>query len=125
LDIVLYGTPDFSGEAFFDDVRLEKVGAAPLAADIEGPSVLGFKQPGTYVADVRFGSGNYTYQWYQQEEGSLEWYPLGTAGSQRVRMIDRSFTLKVEARDSQTGQRAVAEFDVAYGGSGKYPAPIE
>jgi hypothetical protein len=115
LDVVLYGTPDFSGEAFFRDVLLEKVGPASIAADIEGPSFLGFKELGTYSADVRFGSGNYPYQWYQQEDGSLEWYPLGTGRIQNARMIDRDFTLKVEIQDNQTGQVVFATIHVEYG----------
>jgi hypothetical protein len=87
LDIVLYGTPDFSGEAFFDDVRLENVGLAPMGASIEGPETLGFKQLGTYVADVQHGSGNYSYQWYQLLDRSTIWSPLGTGRIQSVRML--------------------------------------
>jgi len=112
LDIVLYGTPDFSGEAFLDDVYLEKAGPAPLEASIEGPETLAFKQLGTYVADVQHGSGNYSYQWYQLLDRSTIWSPLGTGKIQSVRMLLRDFTLKVEILDKQTGQKGLATIHV-------------
>jgi hypothetical protein len=123
LDVVLYGTPDFSGEAYFDNLLLEKIGFAPLRLEVEGPSVLGFKEVGTYVADVRAGSGNYHYQWLQQLAGSTAWYSLGTEKTQTVRMIDSSFTLRVDIDDNQTGQEASKTRFVEYGGAGNTLQP--
>ncbi len=121
LDIALYATPDFSGEAFFDNLVLEKVGIAPLVTSIEGPSALGFKEVGAYVVDVAAGSGDYRYQWHQQLDGSTEWVPLGTEKSQSVTMLDRSFTLRVDIHDNRTGQKASATMHIEYGeAKGKY-----
>ena len=118
LDIVLYGSPDFSGEAFFDNLVLEKVGMAPLVTSIEGPPILGFKEAGAYVANVVAGSGDYRYQWNQQSDGSAQWYPLGTGKTQTVRMLDRGFTLRVDIHDNRTGQEASAKVHVENGEGG-------
>jgi hypothetical protein len=112
LDVVLYGTPDFSGEAFFDNLVLEKMGPTPLLIDIEGPSVLGFKEVGDYVAKVSAGSGDYGYQWNQRMDGGSAWYALGRERTQRVTMIDVGFILKVDIHDNRTGQNASATLHV-------------
>jgi hypothetical protein len=117
LDIVLYATPDFSGEAFFDNVVLEKMGPTPLITDIEGPSALDFKEVGTYVANVSAGSGDYGYQWSQKMDGSPSWYALGREKTQRVSMIDMGFTLKVDIHDNRTGLNASATQHVEFGES--------
>jgi hypothetical protein len=83
-----------------------------MGASIEGPETLGFKQLGTYVADVQHGSGNYSYQWYQLLDRSTIWSPLVTGRIQSVRMLLRDFTLKVEILDKQTGQKGVATIHV-------------
>lgn len=118
LDIVLYGGPDFSGEAYFDRVVLEKVGLAPLELTIEGPSVLGFKEVGTFFAEVYAGSGDYRYQWYKKLERSTEWDSLGTGKTQIVRMVGQGFTLRVDIHDNNTKQNASATFPVKYGEKG-------
>jgi hypothetical protein len=116
LDIVLYGTKDFSGRGYFDELVLEKVGPVPLEVSIRGPSHLGYKELGTYAADVFRGSGDYRYQWYKKMEGSDHWYPLGTGQAQGQSMLNRGFTLKVDVRDALTGAEGSATKHVEYGG---------
>jgi hypothetical protein len=86
-DMVLYGSTDFSGSAYFDDLRLEKVGVIPLEVIILGPSSLAFKKTGTYTAEVASGSGDYRYQWYKKMDGKDSWTPLSTQQAQAVSMI--------------------------------------
>jgi hypothetical protein len=82
MDIVLYGSTDFSGDAYFDNVVLEKVGVAPLEVTILGPSILEYKKLGTYTANVSRGLGSSSYQWYLKMDGSNNWYPLGKQRTQ-------------------------------------------
>jgi hypothetical protein len=112
LDIVLYGDPGFSGEAFFDNLALEKIGLAPLITAIEGPSELAYKGFGTYVANVSAGSGDYGYQWSQKLDRRSSWYVLGTEKTQQATMLDIGFTLKVDIHDNRTGQNASATLHV-------------
>jgi hypothetical protein len=108
MDIVLYGSTDFSGDAYFDNVVLEKVGVAPLEVTTLGPSSLGYKKLGTYTANVSRGSGNYRYQWYMRDDGRSEWDPLGTQQTQSRSMLKWGFTLRVDVHDNNTGQEASA-----------------
>ena len=62
MDICLFGGTDFAGDLYFDGLALQKVGPAPLDANLLGPSSLGYKEHGTYTADVSRGSGDFTYQ---------------------------------------------------------------
>jgi hypothetical protein len=114
-DIVLYGSTDFSGYAYFDDLRLEKVGGIPLEVSISGPSSLGFKKTGSYTAKAVSGSGNYRYQWYKKMDGNSSWIPLGTQQTQAMTMLYTGFTLKVDIHDNRTGKEASATKHVDYG----------
>jgi hypothetical protein len=114
-DIVLYGSTDFSGYAYFDNVVLEKVGVVPLGVSILGPSGLGYKKTGTYRAEVVSGSGDYRYQWYKKMDGNDHWAPLGAQQAQIVTMFNTGFTLRVDVRDNQTGQDAFGTIYVEYG----------
>ena len=116
MDIVLYGTKDFSGIAYFDELVLEKVGPVPLDVTILGPSSLGYKEIGTYTGDVSRGSGDCSYQWYMQYDGSSAWYPLGTQQTQRRSMLTRGFTLAVDVTDTVTGAEGSATKHVEYEG---------
>jgi hypothetical protein len=114
LDIVLYGDPEFSGEAFFDNLALEKIGLTPLIVAIEGPSELVYKGVGTYVANVSAGSGDYGYQWSQKLDSRSSWYILGREKTQKATMLDIGFTLRVDIHDNRTGQNASATLQVRY-----------
>jgi hypothetical protein len=113
-DIVLYGSTDFSGYAYFDNLVLEKVGVVPLGVSILGPSSLGFKKMGTYTAEAVSGSGDYRYQWYKKMDGNDYWAHLGTQQTQAVTMINTGFTLRVDVHDSRTGQGASGTKYVEY-----------
>jgi len=113
-DIVLYGSTDFSGYAYFDNLVLEKVGVVPLGVSILGPSALGYKKTGTYRAEVVSGSGDYRYQWYKKMDGNDHWASLGTQQTQAVTMINTGFTLKVDVHDNRTGQEGTATKHVEY-----------
>ncbi|HPC36991.1 MAG TPA: FlgD immunoglobulin-like domain containing protein [Candidatus Marinimicrobia bacterium] len=71
------------------DVPLE------LYATISGLSYLGYKENGTFTANVSGGSGSISYQWYKKYEGSSTWQALGTFQSQVIKMVTTSFTVKV------------------------------
>lgn len=114
-DIVLYGSTDFSGSAYLDNLVLEKVGVHPLGVSILGPSSLGFKKMGTYTAEVVSGSGNYRYQWYKKMDGSDYWISLGTQQTQAMTMLYTGFTLKVDVHDNVTGKEASATKHVDFG----------
>jgi len=114
MDIVLYGTRDFAGRAYFDELALEKVGPVPLGVSIRGPSHLDYKELGTYTADVSRGSGDYRYQWYKKTDGSDHWYSLGTGQTQGQSMLNRGFTLRVDVDDASTGAEGSATKDVEY-----------
>ena len=70
MDMVLFGSTAFSGKAYFDGLVLDRVGPVPLEVSMLGPSWLGYKEHGTYTADVSRGSGDYNYQWYKEMDGS-------------------------------------------------------
>jgi len=116
LDIVLYGSTDFSGKAYFDNVVLEKVWP-PLEAEILGPSQLGYKQSATYSAEVSGGSGKYLYEWAQENDGSTNWIILGRQKTQMVTMFNKSFTLKVKVSDSISKKETSATLRVINSGS--------
>ncbi|MCX5914193.1 MAG: hypothetical protein NTV04_19945, partial [Deltaproteobacteria bacterium] len=103
LDIMLYGSTDFSGTAYFDKVVLEKVWP-PLEAEIFGPSQLDYKKTATYTAGVLGGSGQYLYEWAQKLDGSSNWIVLGRQKTQIITMFNKSFTLKVKVSDSISGK---------------------
>jgi hypothetical protein len=105
LDIVLFGSMDFSGKAYFSGLVLEKVWP-PLEVTIHGPSSLGYKKAGTYTANVSKGSGDYRYQWYKKMDGNDHWARLGTQQTQVVTMINKGFTLRVDVHDNITEQNA-------------------
>jgi len=74
------------------DIPLEP---ASLNVSIFGPSFLGYKESGTFTANVSGGSGTIYYQWYRKNEGSSYWQTLGTSQSQLATMLSTSFTMKV------------------------------
>jgi hypothetical protein len=108
MDILLYGTTDFSGDAYFDGLTLEDVGPAPLQVTISGPSVMLYKETRTFRADVSRGSGDYRYQWYKQYDGQSHWQSLGTGRQVVQTMFNRSFALSVDITDIITGEEASA-----------------
>lgn len=64
---------------------------------ISVPGQLMWKQKYTYPANTSGGSDdNISYQWYRKYQGSSYWYTLGTASTQLVTMLNKSFYLKVE-----------------------------
>ena len=66
-----------------------------LTVSISGPPSLGYKQSGTFTANVSGGSGTIYYQWYKQYDGSSNWLTRGTSQSQFETMFSTSFTMKV------------------------------
>jgi hypothetical protein len=113
LDVVLFGSPDFSGKAYFDDVILEKVQLL-LKILIDGPSSLGYKKNGIFVANVSNGSRQYNYQWYRQYDGRKEWEVLGTQQTETSFMLTTSYILKVDVQDTITGQKTSVTKRVEY-----------
>jgi len=77
----------------------------PLSVTISGPWGLGYKESGTFTANVSGGSGTITYQWYRKNDGSSYWQTRGTSQSQLETMLFTSFTMKVEVtRGSENAQ---------------------
>jgi hypothetical protein len=115
LDIRLFGSADFTGRAFFDDVRLEEIGQHPHEVTLLGPNRLGYKESGTFTAAVTGGSGDYEYEWSRQYDGSTTWNPLYSQDeTQTVTMLSRGFTLMVDVYDVVTEQEASATRHVRY-----------
>jgi hypothetical protein len=124
MDIVLYGTRDFSGEGYFDYLVLEKVGPVPLAVTITGPSSLEYKESGLYTAKVSGGSSDYRYQWYEKMDGNSSWRPLGRSQTQGRTLLNRGFTLKVEVYDIGRRAEGSATRHVEYEGD-LYRKPVK
>jgi PKD repeat protein len=121
MDIVLYGSTQFSGRAYFDELVLEKVGPAPLGVAIHNPWSLGYKERGDYIAEVAQGSGEYRYEWARKEDGSTAWYLLGGREHiQRCMMFDSGFSLRVNVTDIITGAQGTATRYIEYEGDGRY-----
>lgn len=55
--------------------------APPPPVVISGPLSLDSGQSGTWTADVNFGSGTTTYQWYYRRPNELTWRTGGTGSS--------------------------------------------
>jgi hypothetical protein len=112
--VMLFGSPDFTGEAYFDDLVLQEAG--PFEVTLSGPSLLGYKQASTYAAKVSYGSGNYSYQWYRKYDGQSAWSPVGTAQKFTAHMLNKGFTLRVDVTDNVTGVTGSATRHVEYEG---------
>ncbi len=67
---------------------------------ITGPSFVGYKEFGTWMANVSGGMPSYNYQWYVKFDGSTYWWPKGTSQTQTLRMGSIGFTLKVVVTDN-------------------------
>ncbi|MCH7733404.1 MAG: T9SS type A sorting domain-containing protein [Candidatus Marinimicrobia bacterium] len=95
----------------------------PLSVTISGPWSLGYKESGTFTANVSGGSGTIYYQWYRQNEGSSYWQTRGTYQSQLEVMINKSFTMKmVVTRGSETDE--ATKYVRFEGGGGPIPKQI-
>jgi hypothetical protein len=82
---------------------------------ISGPSDLGWKQIGTWTANVSGSAGPFTYQWYKSFNGGSTWQTLGTSSIQTITMLDQSFLLRCDVHCSLTGQNASSTYYVEYG----------
>jgi hypothetical protein len=71
-----------------------------MSVNISGPSALGFKEYGTWIANISGGVSPYSYQWYKKNDGQGYWSSLGTNSTQTVRMGMVSFTMKVVVTDN-------------------------
>ncbi|MBN4081287.1 T9SS type A sorting domain-containing protein, partial [Caldithrix abyssi] len=71
-------------------------GLEPASVSITGPGDLLEGDTGTWSANVANpGSGTTSYAWDKKDDGSTNWFPLGTAQTQSVTMGSVSFTLRV------------------------------
>ena len=80
--------------------------AMPLAGTLTGPS---WGMPGTiYGWDVNMtsGSGDFTYTWYKQDDGSSTWIPISSTNSPSYALLlgSISFTIKCDVIDNFNGQ---------------------
>ena len=83
------------------------------SATITGPSVLGFKQDGTWTAHPSGGDGNYSYEWRYRFNGTGSWSGVvGTSSTYTRKMGTTDFELKVTV--TSAGQTADATFYVTY-----------
>ncbi len=93
---------------------LKGIGLDFLGVNISGPSLLRFKEMGTYTANVTGGSGQRTYQWYKSTNGT-SWNALGTSQTQTYTMSTYDVKLRCNVHDTQTGEDAVSPiFNIAY-----------
>jgi hypothetical protein len=77
----------------------------PLTASISGPTVLGFKQNGTWTANYAGGSGAVSYQWHYRPASSSTWYNGGTASTYSRQMVDFDFELRLRVtRGAETAE---------------------
>jgi hypothetical protein len=83
---------------------------------ISGPLQLGFKQIGTYTANVSNGSGSFAYQWWVKYNHMDPWYALvnTTQSIQRTMSYD-DFTLRCQITDNLTAVAKSGYIDVQYG----------
>lgn len=52
-----------------------------LSVSLSGPSILDSGEEGTWIANANHGTGNYTYQWYYQNDSGSPWQTGGTNSS--------------------------------------------
>ncbi len=96
--------------------------AFDLEVYVSGPSVLGYKESGTFTANVYGGaSASPSYQWYKKYDGSSTWHSRETFQNQNESMLITGFTMKVVV--TSAGETAQATKYVEYGG-GSLPKSI-
>ncbi|MBC8346988.1 MAG: S8 family serine peptidase [Candidatus Marinimicrobia bacterium] len=92
----------------------------PLAVSISGPGELLEGNTGTWTANVTGGENGipYSYAWEKKNDGSNQWYPLGTSQSQSVTMGSVSFTLMVTATQGTEYSNNTTYYVFRTGGGG-------
>lgn len=98
------------------------IGNYPVSVNISGPSSLGYKEYGTFTANVSGGSGTISYQWYKKLDGSGYWQERGTNQSQLERMYIYSFTMKVVVT---RGSEQAEDQHICYYGSAPKALPSD
>lgn len=98
--------------------RINYLFSFKLSVSITGPSVLDYKESGTWTANATGGYGSgISYQWYRKYVGSSTWYPVGSNPSLTLKMYTQGFTVKVRVtRGSETVE---ATKPVEFGGMRK------
>lgn len=86
----------------------------PFSASISGPSILAWKQQGTYTAGYSGGSGTVSYLWSTRSPGASTWNSTGvTAQTYTVSMVYTG-GVELQAQVTRGGQTAYATRLVSY-----------
>jgi len=86
----------------------------PLSVRINGPGALGYKQSGTWTANVSGGCGGNAYQWRYRYNGTGSWSSVvGTSKSYSRTMLNTGFELQVKVTNS--GQSVYDTRYITYG----------
>jgi hypothetical protein len=89
----------------------------PLSAAISGANYIYEGNSTTYTVNVTGGSGSRIYQWYFINNGGNSWQTVGTNSNQTVSMGTVGFILRVDVRDTFTGETMMLTKDIL-----RYPA---
>jgi len=105
IDDDLYGDSDLSNgtphnSEIMNAFANHEIGSA-LSVSMSGPSSLGYKEEGTYIATVTGGYGSYGYQWKRKYDGG-GWTSVGTDTFNVQTMLTTNFTVRVIVLDSAT-----------------------
>lgn len=91
-DYALGQDPDF----FCNSLPCSDASGCSFQANITGPSYLGWKESGTWTANVSGGSGSYSYEWRYRYNGTGSWSSVISTSQTCTRtMLDTDFELRV------------------------------